>query len=141
MSLRRAIKGLGAYPSLLLLALPIGTVEPMKLVAVAVAGKGHWVAGTAMIVACYAFSLLVVERLFIIVKPKLLTIPWFAKFWDCYISVRTRARGVFRAFIGLPDVRKLQAPTSCSKRADRTSSQSSAGGRLQNEPEVEAAEA
>jgi hypothetical protein len=90
MSLRRSIKGLGPYPSLLLLALPTATVEPLKLVAVAVAGKGHWITGTVMIVLCYAFSLLIVERLFAIVKPKLLTIPWFAKLWEGFISVRSR---------------------------------------------------
>ena len=69
------IEGLGPYPSLFLLALPAATVEPLKLIAVAVAGEGHWITGTAMIVACYAFSLLVVERLFVVVKPKLLASP------------------------------------------------------------------
>jgi len=95
MSLRRSIEGLGPYTSLFLLALPAATVEPLKLVAVAVAGDGHWITGTAMIVACYAFSLLVVERLFVIVKPKLLTIPWFAKLWKAFVSVRTRMIGAF----------------------------------------------
>ena len=47
-----------------------------------------------MIVACYAFSLLVVERLFKIVKPKLLTISWFAKLWNGLLR-RERASCVF----------------------------------------------
>jgi hypothetical protein len=101
MSLRRTIEGLGPYPSLLLLALPTATVEPLKLAAVAVAGKGHWVTGTAMIVACYAFSLLVVERLLVIVKPKLLTIPWFAKLWEGFVSARTRALNILASWTGL----------------------------------------
>jgi len=63
MSLRRSIERLGPYPSLFLLALPAATVEPLKLAAVAVAGKGHWITGTVLIVVCCAFSLLVVERL------------------------------------------------------------------------------
>lgn len=63
MSLRRTIEGLGPYPSLFLLALPTATGAPPKLASVALAGEGHWITGTAMIVACYAFSLLVVERL------------------------------------------------------------------------------
>ena len=42
-----SIEGLRPYPSLLLLALPTATVEPLKLVAVALAGEGHWVVGTA----------------------------------------------------------------------------------------------
>jgi hypothetical protein len=101
MSLRRTIEGLRPYPSLFLLALPVATVEPLKLVAVAVAGEGHWITGTAIIVACYAFSLLVVERLFVIVKPKLVTIPWFTKFWEWFVSVRTRAMNVLASWIGL----------------------------------------
>ena len=60
--LRRLIEGLGPYQSLVLLAVPTGLVEPLKLVAVAVAGDGHWITGTVMIVAAYAASLLLVER-------------------------------------------------------------------------------
>ena len=96
MSLRKSIEGLGPYQSLFLLALPAATVEPLKLVAVAVAGEGHWITGTAMIVACYAISLLVVERLFVVVKPKLLTILWFAKLWKAIVSVRTSVIRIFR---------------------------------------------
>lgn len=81
MNLKRRIESLGAYQSLFLLAFPTATVEPLKLVAVAVAGKGHWIAGTTMIVTCYLLSFVLVERLFRLVKPKLLTIPWFATVW------------------------------------------------------------
>jgi hypothetical protein len=71
---RRAIERLGPYQSLALLAVPLCVVEPAKLVAVAIAGKGHWITGTGMLVAAYAVSILVVERLFLIVKPKLLMV-------------------------------------------------------------------
>ena len=100
MSLRRSIEGLRPYPSLLLLAVPTATVEPLKLAALAVAGKGHWLAGTAIVVGCYACSLLVIERLFAVVKPKLLTIPWFAKLWNVFASVRKRVVGLFRRSLG-----------------------------------------
>ncbi|WP_249158644.1 hypothetical protein [Bradyrhizobium jicamae] len=117
MGLRRSIEGLGPYPSLLLLALPTAVVEPLKLAAVAVAGEGHWMSGTAMIVACYAFSLLVVERLFVIVKPKLLTIPWFAKLWKGFASVRRRALQLFRCGLGLCRDREVGTPISFPQRA------------------------
>jgi hypothetical protein len=94
------IEGLRPYPSLLLLAVPTATVEPLKLAALAVAGKGHWLAGTAIVVGCYACSLLVIERLFAVVKPKLLTIPWFAKLWNVFASVRKRVVGLFRRSLG-----------------------------------------
>lgn len=96
MSLKRRAENLGPYQSLFLLAVPTATVEPLKLVAVAVAGEGHWIAGTAMIATCYLLSLVVVERLFVIVKPKLLTIPWFAKLWTAILAVRTWFVAAFR---------------------------------------------
>jgi hypothetical protein len=83
---RRWIESLGPYQSLALLAVPTCIVEPLKLAALAVAGDGHWYTGLAMVLTAYAASLLIVERLFLIVKPKLLQLRWFAKFW-AYVTV------------------------------------------------------
>jgi hypothetical protein len=44
-----------------------------------------------MIVVAYAASLLLVERLFMIVKPKLLTLLWFARLWDWFVALRGKA--------------------------------------------------
>jgi len=85
---RARIETLGPYQSLLLLAVPTCLVEPTKLAAVAIAGEGHWITGTGLIVAAYAASLLLVERLFRIVKPKLMTLPWFASIWRRFVAVR-----------------------------------------------------
>jgi hypothetical protein len=71
---------------LVLLLVSLSLVEPLKLVAVVVAGDGHWITGTAMIV---------IERLFRIVKPKLLTLPWFAWLWARFIVFRGKAMGLF----------------------------------------------
>lgn len=67
--LRRHIQQLKPYPSLLLLMVPVTLVEPLKIIALFVAGKGHWLSGTAIIVAAYGASLLIVERLFRVVNP------------------------------------------------------------------------
>jgi hypothetical protein len=87
-TIRHRIERLGPYQSLLLLAVPTSVVEPLKLVAVAIAGEGHWITGTIMIVAAYATSLLLLERLFLIVKPKLMTLNWFARLWTWLTSLR-----------------------------------------------------
>jgi hypothetical protein len=89
--LRRFIEGLGPHQSLVLLAVPISIVEPLKLAAVTIAGEGHWITGTIVIVCAYAASLLLVDRLFKIVKPKLLTLPWFARYWNWWLALRGRA--------------------------------------------------
>jgi hypothetical protein len=93
---RDAIERLGPYQSLVLLAAPTSLIEPLKFVAVAIAGEGHWITGTAMIVAAYAGSFFVVERLFRIVKPKLLTLPWFAKLWAKVLTARGKVIGWFQ---------------------------------------------
>ena len=88
---RRKIQQFGPYKSLALLFVPLLIVEPLKIAGVAFAGLGHWVAGACMIVGAYAVGLLAVDRLFRVVKSKLLTMKWFAalgKIWD---EARSRA--------------------------------------------------
>jgi hypothetical protein len=88
---RRWIQKLSPYTSMALLAVPLILVEPLKMVALFVAGKGHWLAGTWMIVAAYAGSLLIVERLFRTVKPKLMLVSWFAASWMWFVGLRDKA--------------------------------------------------
>jgi hypothetical protein len=85
---RRRLQRLGPYQSMALLAVPFAIVEPLKLVSLLIAGEGHWLSGTGMIVAAYAASLLVVERLFRVVKPKLMMLTWFAKLWARFVALR-----------------------------------------------------
>jgi uncharacterized membrane protein len=88
---RRYIERLGPYPSLFLLAVPLAIIEPLKLVAVVIFGSGHWVTGTLVMLGSYALGLFFVERLFKFVKPKLLTLPWFALAWTWFVAVRDKA--------------------------------------------------
>ena len=71
---RHFIRRLNPYIALALLAVPIAIVEPLKLIGLFIFGKGHWITGSFAIIFAYAGSLLVVERLFKIVKPKLLSL-------------------------------------------------------------------
>lgn len=87
---RRRIQKMGPYLSLALLALPLTLVEPLKIVALYVVGKGHWITGTAMIIGAYAVSLLLVERLFKVVKPKLMMLTWFSKLWTRFTAIRSK---------------------------------------------------
>ena len=97
LGLRRKIESLGPYSSLALLALPICVIEPLKLVAVAIAGDGHWFTGTVVLASAYCASLFLIERLFVIVKPKLLKLRWFARLWALLIVLRYRTISIGRA--------------------------------------------
>ena len=88
---RRKIQQFGPYKSLALLFVPLLIVEPLKIAGVAFAGLGHWVAGACIIVGAYAAGLLVVDRLFRVVKSKLLTMKWFAALGTIRDEARSRA--------------------------------------------------
>jgi hypothetical protein len=90
---RRGLQRISPYLSLLALLVPLLLVEPLKLVALLVAGSGHWLAGAAILVAAYAASLLVIERLFRVLKPKIMMMGWFNRLWTGFVAFRTRLIG------------------------------------------------
>jgi hypothetical protein len=88
--LRQQIERLRPYPALLILAVPLAVVEPLKLATIFIAGEGHWITGGLVMLFAYAISLFVTEWLFVVVKPKLLTLPWFARAWAWFVAVRDK---------------------------------------------------
>jgi hypothetical protein len=89
-SIRRFLVRLGPYQSLLVLAVPLAIIEPLKVLALLVVGDGHFIAGTLVMIGAYAGSLFVTERLFRVLKPKLLTLPWFARIWSWFVTARDK---------------------------------------------------
>ena len=86
--LRGAIEALGPYSSLLFLLVPVIVVEPLKIVALEIMHSSRVVFGIVVLLVSEALSLLVVERLFEVVKPKLLRLHWFAVSWGWFTSLR-----------------------------------------------------
>ena len=97
-SARRRIQQLGPYQSLALMLLPIMLVEPLKIVALFVAGSGHWLTGTGMMITAYA--VVFVERLFKVVKSRLMTMNWFANMWTWFTAMRDTIWRRLRALTG-----------------------------------------
>jgi len=87
---RRSLQKASPYASLALLLVPLVLVEPLKLVAVVIAGRGYWIAGAGMLAIAYLGSLLIIERLFRVLKPKLMTLEWFAKLWTRFVNMRNK---------------------------------------------------
>jgi hypothetical protein len=84
------------HQSRLVLAVPLAIIEPFNLIAVIVAGDGHFFAGVLVMICAYACSLFVTERLFTIVKPKLLILPWFATIWNWFVTIRAKVLRLLR---------------------------------------------
>jgi hypothetical protein len=94
--------------------LPVLLVEPLKFVALFVVGKGHWLTGTGMIVGAYAASLLCVERLFRVVKPKLMMMDWFAKAWMSFDRIRSKIVGFTKAKCWMARTSAKSAPSDAA---------------------------
>ena len=88
--LRGSLERLGPYSSLAILVIPVIVIEPLKVASFAIIGSGRFVLGTAALAISQGLSLIVIERLFGIVKPKLLTLRWFALVWSLYTDLRDR---------------------------------------------------
>jgi hypothetical protein len=84
-TITRAIEGLGPYTTLTLFLIPLFLLEPAKLVGVFLMASGHRVEGIAVLVGSVFLKILVVERIFQIGRPKLMTIPAFS--WTYYYVV------------------------------------------------------
>ena len=89
--LRQQIEKLPPYPALLILAVPLAAVEPFKLVVIFFAGEGHWLTGAIGMIGAYAVSLFLTHWLFGVMKPKLMTISWFARGWRWFVAQREKA--------------------------------------------------
>jgi hypothetical protein len=76
--IRNWIVSLRPYPTLLLFAVPVIILEPVKPLAIYLIGTKHVVAGVTLFVLCEIIKLVLVERLFAISREKLLSIPTFA---------------------------------------------------------------
>jgi hypothetical protein len=77
-SFRAWFVSLRPYPTLLLCAVPLIVLEPVKPVAAYLAGTGHVAMGMIVLVVGEILKLVLVERLFSVSRDKLMSIPAFA---------------------------------------------------------------
>lgn len=76
--LRAWIEALGPYPTLALFLVPIILFEPVKPVGLYLLGTGRVVPGMLVLVVGEILKIVIVERLFHIAQPKLMSIRVFA---------------------------------------------------------------
>ena len=99
MTLRERLASLGPYTALVMVLIPLLIVEPLKLIAVVIAGEGHWLTGTTVLVVAYAASLLVVERLFRRLKPNMLRAAPLRRAWARFVAARRKGAALVRSLL------------------------------------------
>jgi hypothetical protein len=80
--LSRAIASLGPYTTLALFVVPVAVLEPAKPVGLYMIAEGHFVRGVIVIACAELLKIVIVERIYHIGQPKLMTIPLFARAHD-----------------------------------------------------------
>lgn len=88
------VRGLDKLPPpvvLLVFLIPIGVIEPFKIVGLWLIAHHHIILGALAFVAAKFFGLGVVAFLFDVTREKLLSMQWFARFYEWVMEIRQRA--------------------------------------------------
>jgi hypothetical protein len=94
--LRRYLQRLTPYAALFVLVLPLLVIEPLKVVAAVIFGSGRWKTGILVMLVAYVLSIFVVERIFHVVKPKLIRLPRFVVLWKKVVALREKTKNRLR---------------------------------------------
>ena len=88
--LEERIRALRPYPALCLFALPAVLLFPIKILALVAIASGHAVGGVCAIIVAKLGGAAAVARLYVLTRPVLLTLPWFARWHDAFIVLKDR---------------------------------------------------
>lgn len=84
-ALERFIAGLPPYAALAVIALPTTLLLPLKLVAVWLLANGHFATATLLFIGAKIASTALIARVFILTKPALMRMAWFASAYNWFI--------------------------------------------------------
>jgi hypothetical protein len=79
------IAGLPPYGALLALGVPSAILIPAKLLGVYLLATGHFITAAMVIVAAKFASTALIARIFLLTKPALMQMPWFAYAYDVFV--------------------------------------------------------
>lgn len=83
--LELAIAGLPPYAALAVIALPSALLFPLKFVALWLVANGYVFGAAALFVAAKIASTALIARVFLLVKPALMQIGWFAALYGRFV--------------------------------------------------------
>lgn len=95
--LERWVASLPPYPALLVFALPSTVLLPLKFVAVWLLANDQWWAAIVLFTAAKVVATAVVARVFILTKPALMQLSWFAWAYNWFMPWKDHLFGIIRA--------------------------------------------
>jgi hypothetical protein len=95
--LEAMIMRLPPYAAVVVFALPTAILLPLKLVAVWLLANEQFVAATVLFIVAKIASTALVARLFILMRPALMQVAWFARAYNWFIPWKDRLFAQIRA--------------------------------------------
>ncbi len=96
-ALETRIRALRPYPALCVFVLPGLLLFSVKLLALFAIASGHVVEGVCVIVVAKLGGAAILARVFLLTRPTLLTLAWFARWYGAFIALRDRWVGRLKA--------------------------------------------
>jgi hypothetical protein len=96
-ALERLLARLPPYAALVALALPASLLLPLKFVAIWLLANEHFLSATLLFVGAKVASTALVARIFLLVKPSLMQIGWFAAAYDWFVPWKDALYAQIRA--------------------------------------------
>jgi hypothetical protein len=96
--LAKALERAPAPVVLLIFLVPIAVIEPFKLLALWAITHHHVFLGVAAFVAAKFAGLGITAFLFDVTREKLLSMPWFARFYDWVMMLRAKAHAFLEPY-------------------------------------------
>jgi hypothetical protein len=127
-SLERRIIALPPYAALCAFTLPAILLLPVKILALIAIASGHPISGVTVIVVAKIGGAALVARLYILTKPALLSLAWFARWHARFMRLKDRWIGRLKASDAFRRVSMLSAMMRAAARA--TLVRLSSGGRF-----------
>lgn len=84
------IRSLPPYGALGLFAVPLLTLLPVKLLALYWLGHGHTALGISVIIAAKLGGTAITARLFMLTRPTLMKLAWFARGFNSWMAFKER---------------------------------------------------
>ena len=111
------IQRLPPYAALALFLLPAVLLFPVKIMALLAIGAGHVFTGVATLIVAKIGGAAAVARLYLLTKPTLLSLPWFARWHDAFIALKDRWIGRLKGTHAWRRTRALASAIRASTRA------------------------
>jgi hypothetical protein len=96
-ALERRIVALRPYPALCAFVLPAILLFPVKVLALIAIASGHPFSGVTVIVVAKVGGAAAVARLYILTRPALLTLAWFARWHNKFMDLKDHCIGRLKA--------------------------------------------